>query len=88
MWKYDEEMVLEALHNCIAHEQFERNARVVVTESENDLTFWNAGGFFDGSYEDYVLGTRTPKRYRNPFLAQAMVNIKMIDTQGLGIHTM
>lgn len=88
VWKYDEEMVLEALHNCIAHQQFERNARVVVTESENELTFWNAGGFFDGSYEDYVLGTKTPKRYRNPFLAQAMVNIKMIDTQGLGIHTM
>lgn len=88
VWKYDEEMVLEALHNCIAHQQFERNSRIVVTETENDLNFWSAGGFFDGSYEDYILGTKTPKRYRNPFLAQAMVNIKMIDTQGLGIHTL
>ena len=88
VWKYDEEMVLEALHNCIAHQQFERNSRIVVTETENDLNFWSVGGFFDGSYEDYILGTKTPKRYRNPFLAQAMVNIKMIDTQGLGIHTL
>ena len=55
VWKYDEEMVLEALHNCIAHQQFERNSRIVVTETENDLNFWSAGGFFDGSYEDYIL---------------------------------
>ena len=88
VWKYDDEMVLEALHNCIAHQQFERNSRIIVTETENDLTFWNAGGFFDGSYEDYVLGTKTPSRYRNHFLAEAMVNIKMIDTKGLGIHTL
>lgn len=88
VWKYDEEMVLEALHNCIAHQQFERNSRIIVTETENDLTFWNAGSFFDGSYEDYVLGTKTPSRYRNHFLAESMVNIKMIDTKGLGIHTL
>lgn len=88
VWKYDEEMVLEAIHNCIAHQQYERNSRIIVTETENDLTFWNAGGFYEGTYEDYVLGTKTPRKYRNHFLAEAMVNIKMIDTQGLGIHTM
>ena len=81
-------MVLEAIHNCIAHQQYERNSRIIVTETENDLTFWNAGDFFEGTYEDYMLGTKTPKKYRNPFLAAAMVNIKMIDTQGLGIHTL
>ena len=88
VWKYDEDMVLEAIHNCIAHQQYERNSRIIVTETENDLTFWNAGDFFEGTYEDYMLGTKTPKKYRNPFLAAAMVNIKMIDTQGLGIHTL
>ena len=88
VWKYDEDMVLEAIHNCIAHQQYELNSRIIVTETENDLTFWNAGNFFEGTYEDYMLGTKTPKKYRNPFLAAAMVNIKMIDTQGLGIHTL
>ena len=41
-------------------------------------------GYFriDGSYEDYIAGDRIPKHYRNPFLAQAMTNIKMIDTEG------
>ena len=86
LWKYDEEMVLEALHNCIAHQRMEADARIIVTETENDLTFLNTGDFFDGTFQDYILGTRTPQNYRNPFLARAMVNIKMIDTQGLGIH--
>lgn len=88
LWKYDEEMVLEAMNNCIAHQRMDSNARIIVTESEEDLTFVNAGDFYEGSYEDYILGQKTPTHYRNPFLANAMVNIKMIDTQGLGIHTM
>ncbi len=64
------------------------NSRIIVTETEEDLTFVNAGDFFEGSYEDYIMGEKTPTHYRNPFLANAMVNIKMIDTQGLGIHTL
>lgn len=48
----------------------------------------NVGDFYDGKYEDYIEGRKTPKRYRNPFLVHAMVNIKMIDSQGYGIHTM
>ena len=30
--KYDQKVVLEALHNCIAHQDYTRNGRVVVTE--------------------------------------------------------
>jgi ATP-dependent DNA helicase RecG len=59
-----------------------------VIERENELEFSNCGQFFDGPYEDYISGDRIPKRYRNPFLAQAMANIKMIDTEGFGIHKM
>ena len=88
VWKYDNEAILECMHNCIAHQNYTNNARIIVTEDADKLTFENAGGFFDGSYEDYILGEKTPKHYRNPFLAQAMVNVKMIDTQGYGIHTM
>ena len=57
-------------------------------EHENELEFRNSGGFYDGTYEDYITGERTPRKYRNPFLAQAMANIKMIDTEGFGIHKM
>lgn len=44
--------------------------------------------FFDGDYNQYVLGEKTPKRYRNPALMKAMVNVKMIDSQGYGIHNL
>lgn len=88
VWKYDTNTVLECLHNCIAHQNYMSNARIVVTEDPDKLTFENAGGFYEGSYEDYILGKKTPEHYRNPFLARAMVNVKMIDTQGYGIHTM
>lgn len=36
--------------------------------------------------EKIRLCKKIPDSYRNPFLVQAMVNLKMIDTQGFGIH--
>lgn len=84
--KYDQRIVLEALHNCVAHQDYTRCERVLVIERPGELVFQNAGDFFDGVPEDYVLGNKTPTRYRNSFLAQAMVNLRMIDTMGFGIR--
>lgn len=84
--KYDQKIVLEALHNCIAHQDYSRNGRVVVTEFPDRLVLENEGAFFEGQPADYIAGTKTPKRYRNPFLAQAMAELNMIDTMGYGIH--
>lgn len=84
--KYDQRIVLEALHNCIAHQDYSRCERVLVIERPGELIFQNAGNFFDGSPADYVLGNRTPSRYRNRFLAEAMVHLRMIDTMGFGIR--
>ncbi len=86
--KYDTRVILEALHNCLAHQDYTRPARVLVTEKVDRLIFENAGGFFEGHAEDYFTGERTPSRYRNPWLAQAMVQLGMIDTMGYGIHAM
>lgn len=88
LWKYDTKSILEGLHNCIAHQDYRRNSRIIVTEKRDELVFENAGNFFAGSYEQYIEGLQTPQNYRNPFLVRAMVNIKMIDTQGMGIHNM
>lgn len=88
LWKYDTKSILEGLHNCIAHQDYHRNSRIIVTEKRDELVFENAGSFFAGSYEQYIEGLQTPQNYRNPFLVRAMVNIKMIDTQGMGIHNM
>ncbi len=86
--KYDDKIVLESLHNCIAHQDYTENARIIVTELQDKLILENKGNFFEGVPEDYMLGNKTPSRYRNPFLAQAMTELNMIDTMGYGIHEM
>ena len=88
VWKYDTKSILEGLHNAIAHQNYEKSARIIVTENTDSLKFQNDGNFFEGSYQQYITGEKTPKNYRNPALVKAMVNIKMIDTQGYGIHNM
>lgn len=86
--KYETRVILEGIHNCIAHQDYSLNSRIIVTEMIDRLIFSNAGSFFEGSPEDYTIGNRTPDKYRNPWLASAMVNLGMIDTLGYGIHTM
>jgi len=86
--KYDQKIVLEGLHNCIAHQDYTRNGRIIVTEFPDRLVLENEGSFFEGLPADYIPGTKTPRRYRNPFLAQAMAELSMIDTMGYGIHEM
>ena len=86
--KYDNRVILEALHNCLAHQDYTQNARIIVTEKIDRVIFENAGGFFEGSAEEYFTGEKTPKKYRNPWLANAMVELGMIDTMGYGIYTM
>jgi ATP-dependent DNA helicase RecG len=86
--KYDNESILEALNNCIAHQDYSLNSRIIVTEKINKLIFENAGGFFEGNAEDYFLGEKTPKNYRNKWLVEAMVNLNMIDSMGYGIFKM
>lgn len=86
--KYDTRTILEALNNCIAHQDYSLNSRIIVTEKIDKLIFTNAGSFFEGNPYDYSAGNKTPERYRNPWLANAMVNLGMIDRLGYGIHTM
>lgn len=85
---YDTEVILEALNNCIAHQDYSYNSRILLTEKTNKLIFENAGSFFEGKAEDYLLGTKTPDKYRNKFLTEAMFNLNMIDSMGYGIHKM
>ena len=66
--KYDQKIVLEALHNCIAHQDYTRNSRIIVTERPDRLIFENEGAFFEGLPTDYYSGNKIPRRYRNPFL--------------------
>ena len=86
--RYDAQVILEGLHNCIAHQDYEQAGRVVVEEWQGHLRLNNLGGFVDGRPEDYFEGRRTPEKYRNYRLVEAMRLIGMIDRGGFGIRDM
>ena len=86
--RYDIKVILEGLHNCVAHQDYEQAGRIVVLETVGRLRLENLGTFVDGKPEDYFTGDRTPSIYRNPWLAEAMNNIGMIDKGGYGIRDM
>ena len=50
--------------------------------------FTNLGYFIPGSVEEVIRSNAPPAQYRNRFLADAMVNLNMIDTIGSGIRRM
>jgi ATP-dependent DNA helicase RecG len=84
--KYDERSLLEAIDNCIAHQDYTRNSRILVTEYSDRVEFRSAGEFFDGTPDQYILDQRTPGDYRNPVLVSAMTALNLIDHMGFGIH--
>ena len=86
--KYEIRVVLEALHNCIAHQDYECVERIVVDETSNQLRFQSGGAFFDGEATEYALTSKVPTKYRNPWLVNAMRSIGMIDSAGFGIREM
>jgi len=88
MPQYDAWVLREALHNCIAHQDYGMNARINVIEYPDKLVFTNQGCFLPGSVESVISQDTPLEIYRNPFLAEAMVNLNMIDTQGGGIKRM
>jgi ATP-dependent DNA helicase RecG len=56
-----------------------------VVEEEESLLFSNMGSFLPQSVENVISFDAPPEYYRNQFLANAMVNLQMIDTIGSGI---
>jgi len=87
--QYDPYTIREALHNCIAHQDYMRGGKIIVIEKEDgQLIFTNEGNFIPGSVEEVVISDSPEPKYRNGFLVQAMVNLNMIDTIGSGIKRM
>ncbi|MBI5050308.1 MAG: putative DNA binding domain-containing protein [Nitrospirae bacterium] len=86
--KYEPYVIREALNNCIAHQDYELRGRITVVEGADDLLFTNLGSFLPESVEKVIEQDSPQEYYRNAFLAQAMVNLNLIDTQGGGIKKM
>lgn len=86
--QYDPWVLREALHNSIAHQDYRRHARVTVVEFPDRVLITNAGTFLPGRVETVIEQDAPQLFYRNPFLADAMVELNLIDTQGGGIKRM
>ncbi len=86
--QYDPYVIREALHNCIAHQDYELKGKINVIEKPDELIFANLGNFIPGNVENVIESDTPPEFYRNRFLAETMVNMNMIDTIGEGIKTM
>jgi len=86
--QYDPWVIREALHNCIAHQDYSLHGRISLVETPTALILSPAGSFLPGTLENVIPHDAPMDIYRNPFLADAMVNLNMIDTQGGGIKRM
>ena len=95
--KYDKEACLEAINNCIAHNDYFQAKIIAIHQCQNQkldkikeeidyIDFESNGNFYYGKPYDYLDGKGTPKKYRNKFLAEAMKTLKMgVDVSGKGI---
>lgn len=86
--QYDPWVIRESLHNCIAHQDYLLGGRINVVEEPDSLLFTNLGDFLPGTVDEVIHSDSPPEFYRNRFLAEAMVNLNMIDTIGSGIKRM
>jgi ATP-dependent DNA helicase RecG len=86
--QYDPWVIREALHNSIAHQDYRRHGRIVVVEFPDRVLVTNVGDFLPGDVETVIRQDAPQAIYRNPLLADAMVELNLIDTQGGGIKRM
>lgn len=86
--QYDPWVFREAVHNAIAHQDYRLCKSIAVTELPDRLVVANAGAFLPGSLDAVLKPQTRPRHYPNAALAEAMVELKMIDTIGSGIWRM
>ena len=86
--QYDRWVIREAVHNCIAHQDYALRGRIVAVEFPDRVLLTNVGDFLPGDVETVIRQDAPQAIYRNPFLADAMVELNLIDTQGGGIKRM
>lgn len=88
MKQYEDYSIREALHNCIAHQDYTLGGRITVVENEGYLFYSNKGSFIPKTIEKVLKNKGPQSEYRNTCLAHGMVHFNMIDTVGRGIPKM
>jgi len=86
--QYEPWVIREALHNCIAHQDYELGGKINVIEHPDRLVFTNLGSFLPPSI-DWMIEHQSPmEHYRNQWLVDGMIRLRMIDQVGSGIRKM
>ena len=85
---YDPFIIREALNNAIAHQDYGCHGMINVVEEEDRLIFTNLGSFIPDSVRSVLENDAPEEHYRNKMLANAMVELGMVDTIGSGIKRM
>ena len=88
MKQYDDYTIREALHNCIAHQDYTMQQRINLVENPTYLYYSNAGSFIPGTLENALTNEEPQAYFRNECLCRAMVDFNMIDTVSRGIKKM
>ncbi len=88
MKQYDDYTIREALHNCIAHQDYTLRQRINFVENPGFLYYANGGSFIPGTLENALASNGPQRFFRNACLCKAMVHFNMIDTVSRGIKKM
>ena len=88
MKHYDDYTIREALHNCIAHQDYTMQQRINFVANPTYLFYSNAGNFIPGTLENALANEEPQAYFRNECLCRAMVDFNMIDTVSRGIKKM
>lgn len=84
--QYDNYILRELIHNCIVHQDYRLKGIINIMEFKDKLIITNEGNFIPQKIENVLKDGYSSPYYRNQFLANAMVNLNMIDTVGSGIR--
>lgn len=86
--QYDPWVIREALHNAVAHQDYRLGGKINVVEYPDRLVFANLGQFIPPSVEWMLEQQSPPEHYRNQWLIDGMIRLRMIDQVGSGIRRM
>ena len=84
--QYDNYILRELINNCIVHQDYRLKGIINIMEFKDKLIITNEGNFIPQNIENVLKDGYSSPYYRNQFLANAMVNLNMIDTVGSGIR--
>jgi ATP-dependent DNA helicase RecG len=86
--QYDPWVIRETLHNSVAHQDYRLGGKINVVEYPDRLVFANLGQFIPPSVEWMLEHQSPPEHYRNQWLIDGMIRLRMIDQVGSGIRRM